>query len=284
VTVSPFWLLEADVLRDESEPLRREVRRQGMSAGLVHYDALASGYLDQVDRHRLVAHDCVIFRGTWPLWRHIQLRWPGWIPGGWFHTENLDCSTYYRHFGHYLLNQKHAILRGAEALETRDAVFEQFGSNGLVFVRPAGCVKLFTGRCVDYDSYPSALAPARYDPETRVVVAEPREIGREWRIIIVNGQPIAASQYLDAGSRSMEQGCPTAVTDFVRTVLAHVCWRPDDAFVMDVCEADEELRVLELNGFSCSGLYHCDLTAVVSAIGDLAARAWRSASPAEHLK
>jgi hypothetical protein len=35
--------------------------------------------------------------------------------------------------------------------------------------------------------------------------------------------------------------------------------------MLDVCDSEDGLRVVELNSFSCSGLYDCDLAAVVAA-------------------
>jgi hypothetical protein len=53
--------------------------------------------------------------------------------------------------------------------------------------------------------------------------------------------------------------------------------------MMDICESEGELFLLELNSFSCSALYQCDFTAVVAAASELATRAWeraRSNAPA----
>ena len=55
--------------------------------------------------------------------------------------------------------------------------------------------------------------------------------------------------------------------------------RPDPLFMMDVCESDGRLWLVELNGFSCSWLYACDLQAVVAAVSNLAARNWERALP-----
>jgi hypothetical protein len=55
-------------------------------------------------------------------------------------------------------------------------------------------------------------------------------------------------------------------------MLAEVRWRPDLIFMMDICESDGGLWLVELNGFSCSWLYACDLEAVVAAAGELAIR------------
>jgi hypothetical protein len=48
--------------------------------------------------------------------------------------------------------------------------------------------------------------------------------------------------------------------------LAAEARRPDDVFMLDVCESGGELRLVELNGFICSWLYACDLAAVVERV------------------
>jgi hypothetical protein len=57
-------------------------------------------------------------------------------------------------------------------------------------------------------------------------------------------------------------------------MLAAVSWRPDPVLVMDLCESDGKIYLLELNSFSCSGLYACDLDAVVEAASKIARSEW----------
>ena len=45
-----------------------------------------------------------------------------------------------------------------------------------------------------------------------------------------------------------------------------------DVYVLDVCESDGRLRLLELNPFSGADLYACDAESVVSAVARIAAR------------
>jgi hypothetical protein len=54
-------------------------------------------------------------------------------------------------------------------------------------------------------------------------------------------------------------------------MLSEVRWRPDPIFMMDIAESEGQLWLVELNGFSCSWLYACDLQAVVATAGGLAA-------------
>ena len=68
--------------------------------------------------------------------------------------------------------------------------------------------------------------------------------------------------------------------DPVETMLAEVRWRPGPIFMMDVCESEGRLWLVEINGLSCSWLYACDLEAVVAAAGELATSAWQRATGA----
>jgi hypothetical protein len=268
----PVWLIEADVYGAEADPLLAEIRRQGMVAEAVPHQGLLK-QKDLVAGGRLLGHgDCVIAYGTFPFACEIQLH-RRWTPGAWCDPVNLDCTNYFAYFGKYLLNEHYAIMPGVEAIRQQEWLFEVFGMNDEVFARPTGCNKVFTGRCIFKDDFASSLGPTRYDPTTLVVVA-PRQIGREWRLVVAEGRVIGASQYAVEGTKCVEAGCPGEVRAFAESMLAEVRWRPDPIFMLDVCESDRRLWLVEINGFSCSWLYACDLRAVVAAAGELATRAW----------
>jgi hypothetical protein len=269
----PSWLIEADVYGAAAEPLFAEVRRQGMACRALSHRELIRGVVPEVGGGPLPGDACVVSYGTFPFVRHVQLH-RDWVPGAWCDPEALDCAAYYAHFGKYLLGGRYAMMPGVEAVRQRAWIYGSLARGGRVFVRPAGCHKLFVGRCVAADSFADALAPARYDPETLVVVAEPRAIAREWRLVVAGSEVIAASQYARDGAPAPAPGCPDGVRAFVVAMLADVRWRPDPIFMVDVGEADGGLALVELNGFSCSWLYRCDFAAVVARASDLASRAW----------
>ncbi len=89
-------------------------------------------------------------------------------------------------------------------------------------------------------------------------------------LVVAGDEMIAASQYAEHGAKSVAAGCPDAALKFVRNVLAAVKWRPDELFMLDVCEAEDGLRLVELNSFSCSWLYACDLERAVETASRLA--------------
>jgi hypothetical protein len=270
--MKPVWLIEAGVYGEEADPLLAEIRRQSMQAEVVPHKSLQKGQSLSIRGQVLPEDACVIGYGTFPFARQIQLQ-HRWVPGAWANPENLDCKTYFAYFGKYLLNHQYAILPGVEAIRQQEWLFKMFGREDAVFVRPTGCHKLFTGRLVSKETFATGLAPTRYDPATLVVVAAPKSIEREWRLIVLADRVIAGSQYAEGGKKALQPGYPEGVQGYVETMLREVPWRPDPVFMADVGEADGHLWLIELNGFSCSWLYQCDLNAVVSQVSEAAARA-----------
>lgn len=261
----PIWLIEADVYGVASAEIQAEVRRQGMVAHVVKARPGAPAPRDLLGAEDVPPQACVVFLGTLPTMRHIQLH-RSWTPGGWCDFDRLRCACYYAHLGPFLLNQRYAFLPGVEALRHADRLYRDYGREGEVFVRPDGPWKVFPGARVRRAAFEQALAPARYDPETLVLVAEPQTLGREWRLVIGNGEVVAASLYRERGEATQSEGCPEEVRDFARRVLAACAWRPDPLFMLDVGESGDGPRVIELNAFSCAGLYRCDLAPVIEVV------------------
>lgn len=271
--MEPVWLIEANAFGTSFEPVRAAIRRHGMAWALVQPGPFLRGAAPEVNGVPLGADECVVFCGTWPVWRHIQLH-QRWRPGGWCTTERFECAAYYPRFAPCLLNARHAIVPVEEALTDHAALFDRFAVGERVFVRPGGVQKTFTGRCASREGFAQVLGAARYAGGS-VLVAPPREIDREWRLVVRGGEVVAASRYLREGQLDVEAGCPAEVLAFARGALAQTDWRPDPIFMLDVCAAEGQLYVLELNSFSCSGWYRCDPSAVVSAARELALAAWQ---------
>jgi hypothetical protein len=107
-----------------------------------------------------------------------------------------------------------------------------------------------------------------YHDEADLLLREIRRQGMTGSIVPHNA--------LRAGAESVAAGCPDEVRGFVTGMLKAVSWRPDPIFMVDVCASDGRLWLVELNGFSCSWLYQCDLPSVVGRASELAVRQWTS--------
>jgi hypothetical protein len=236
----PVWLVESGVYGDAADSLRREVARQGMVCTSVQYRMGKKPPEDILGCAHVPDDGCVVFWGALPLMRQIQL-YHHWKPGGWCNISNLECAAYYAYFGPFLLNGYYALLTGVEAIRLMDRLFANLGREGKVFVRPSSVHKIFTGRLATYEEFRDAIAPSRYDPTSLVVVSEPKTTGREWRLVIADGVPVAASQYRNREEVKIVGGCPKEVMNFAADMLRKVSWRPDRVFIMDVCESDRSL-------------------------------------------
>jgi hypothetical protein len=271
--MKPTWLIERNVYGQDAADVKVQIQRQGMQCCEVDYAPGRQPPDDIVGCPPLADDACVILWGTLPLMRQVQLR-RRWIPGGWCDTANLDCASYYAHLGRYLLNRYYTLLPGVEAIRLQDELFAEFGPDDEVFIRPSGAQKLFTGVVAYRDDFARAVAPSRYDPTTLVVVSTPKEINREWRLVIAGDEIVAASQYRDHGAISVSRGCPDEVTEFAESMLRDIRWRPAPVFMLDLCESMGSLHLLELNSFSCSAWYASDPAAVIRAASGIAEREW----------
>jgi hypothetical protein len=269
----PTWLIEANVEGLPSEPLQTQVRRRGMKCHIVKHLPALPAPKDIAGTESLPMDACVIFRGTLPLMRHIQAS-RRWRPGGWCEYRNLACSTYYAYFGPYLLNREYTLLPIAEALRLVDDLFARYASGGLVFVRPDSVDKSFTGTLTDRTTFSHKFLGTAFDPSALILVARAKKLVREWRLIVANDKVIAGSQYRNADAREEAAHCPDEVLRFAAAVLDGVIWRPAPMFIMDICDSEDGLRLLELNSFGCSGHYLADVSTVVEAASELAALAW----------
>jgi hypothetical protein len=268
----PIWVLEANVEGLPTGPLAAEITRRGLDCRIVKW--IPSPYPKDLAGAEDVPHDaCVIFRGTLTLMRHLEGT-RRWRPAGWCEFDRLACSTYYAHFGSFMLNREYALLPYAETVRLSESLFARYGRDGRIFIRPDSVDKSFTGMVIDAPGFNNRFRPNSFDPTLPVLVARPKPLGKEWRLIIANGDVIAGSRYRDGSVRSVSPDCPGEAVEFVRHVLQAVPWRPAPVFIVDICESDEGLRVLELNSFGCSGHYEADVSVVVETAGRLAAQAW----------
>jgi hypothetical protein len=270
------WLLEKDVFQEGVDELVRTISDQGMACKVVQYipfdkESSHSHYDDQ---------DCVVFYGSLNFARVLQ-RNAAWIPGVYYTVNNFNCSTYYVHFGRYHVNGEYVMLPFGDLSRRRDFLFDTLGEQGTVFIRPDSGSKQFTGQTASVENWESDLKlMGFYDvPDNlMVVVSSPTNIVEEYRFFIVDDEIVAGSQYMSNGKheeRMIDTSSCVPPLNYARTILDEVGWRPDRAFVLDVCKTKGgDLRLLEIGCFSCAGMYAADKGPIVRAVSKIAAEEW----------
>jgi hypothetical protein len=183
-----------------------------------------------------------------------------WKPGSFCNTNKFNCTSWYKHANQFLLNSKWINIPAKEFVENSNAIFEKLNSQENVFVRPNSPLKPFSGRVIKKDGITLKSLDFGYyfdDPMLEIIVAPVRVVKREWRYVVVNKIVVAGSGYI-ANGRKSNSDSPNDESWIYAQKIANSIDSPEPAYVLDICESDDGLYLLELNPFSGADLYACN--------------------------
>lgn len=209
----------------------------------------------------VIAHSNVICMGSYSL-RHIAAA-NQWEPGV-FDLEHQHFSIQRAHWGSHMLNADSMVLP-----------FKNVSFVGLRFIRPIHDSKIFSGGIFSDDEftawhhkvvtlgedYGSSLTP-----DTLVQVSEPKVIYSEYRFWVVCGEIITASLYKQGRSVLYSSNVDDQYYQFVEQRIAE--WQPAPAFVIDVCDTPDGIKIVEINTINSCGLYAANVPKLVMALED----------------
>lgn len=264
--MKPEWLIQINMEDVDTNPIIDEVRAQGMSVTPITH------LLDrQVDFNGYDSSDCVICYGNIDFIKQVRRMAP-FIPGAWCDFRNMKCSTYYAHLGEYLLNQQYMmmpvgdLLRRWHELTTYTHIPDQPW-----FIRPDSGDKPFTGFVVTpNEKHRIESLVQSVGLETLVVIAPEKKITTEWRFVICDKQVVTGCQYLPD-----EKPIWHPLSFRLAERIASQKWQPDLCYTVDIAESESNTYLLEINSFSCSGFYDCDIEQIVKHASQAAIKEWR---------
>ena len=268
--MSVKWLIENFHQENGFERLADAVKKQGMECVVAKYLPFESGRYDVFPKD-----DCVVFQGSIQMARQIQ-REQSWVPGVWCNWNQMRCSFYYANCGKLLLNQGYMMMPLSEVFRRKEELFEHFG--GSFFMRPDSGAKTFTGMLVHFDAFEEKdykrLFVYEAMGEDLIVVAPPKRIRNEWRVLVADGKAVTGSLY-----KFNEKLCPKGglLPVEVNRLAEEVgkVFTPDPLFIADICETtDGKLSLLEVGAFSVAGLYEMDADKIVEAATIAATKEW----------
>lgn len=220
---------------------------------------------------------CVIAYGTHEFVSQVKRKFAGqWRPGSYHRIENLSYSAYSLHLGDILLNDDFVLLPYAEVLRRGPDAW-----GGPFFLKPDAVTKAFTGQVIGNEGDLSAVNQIeRVSGDTLCVVAKPKFIKGEFRFVIADrgdgSEPevVTGSEYRWDRKLDIRSDVHPLCLDMAREV-ARRPWQADTVYVCDVALTEiggkDAARVVELNTFSCAGLYACDTRKIVEVVS---AAAW----------
>jgi hypothetical protein len=206
----------------------------------------------------------VMAYGSYAFVRHVLSNAAPVVPrpGSYMQIENLSFHRFAAYLGDLLLNDDFHILPFGELKRRPPPTTD-------LFVRPDRVTKSFTGFQIKADTFEYEMSCldrlSGVGPEELVVIASAKPIDLECRYVIADGRVVAKSTYGWA-----EGFVPSTATDArcdeIAREVARRDWQPDTVYTCDVALSGGRGKVVELNSFSCSGLYACDTVAVAEAV------------------
>lgn len=185
-----------------------------------------------------------------------------WQPGVWSIPKESETHAA---IGSHYLNHDMRVLNVDQVIPYVESIGLEF-----FFAKPDRDLKSFDGTVFDAEKFPFFIERAQtfsnYDPATQVCVSPIKNIGREWRIFVVNGEIAGYSQYKNNRKLDIVREISEEALAYARMITE--LYNPNDVHVFDVCENldIDKFSVIEYNTFNCSGFYEADVNKITKSI------------------
>ena len=186
-----------------------------------------------------------------------------WLPGSLL-NENHDYRVYSKFYQNNLLN-----------FDSRVQKFGDDISEDLFFARPCEDTKTFTGKVFDKDEWLKfknrffeSGESSTLTNDTEIQVSSVKNITKEFRFWIVDGQVVTGSLYRCGGWINYNNIVDDGALEFCKEMVK--IYQLADAFVMDICEVlkDDiiEYKIVECGCINSAGFYKSNMPKLIEAI------------------
>lgn len=236
------------------------------------YNSSINKIVDEIPQN-----SCVVAYVSLEVAKFIQRR-TSWIPGIWCDLKKLRCQDYFPYFGSYLLTKNYAMMPMAEVIRKKDWLFDTFGNNKTIFIRPDENDKRFHGGVVKYADFERWHKTAQIyndDPSSLCVIGEVEAISEEYRLIVSDKKIIAATSY-SFEDEEFKQGCPSQVKNYAEKALTEIDWQPYPIYTVDVAVSDnKDIRIVEIGSVNTSCIYEARFKPIMDAMVGYAQKEWK---------
>ena len=278
------WIVEGGVFGEETHGLAYAVAMQGHACTTTPKNPFFAE--DRIAHLNLLlgfdirtANECVLYLGSCSTVGWVQENTIAEPAAAWSRRDKFLCSSYYRHFGKYMMNSPYVFVQVAELIRMLDFYFDTFGNEidgeMKIFLRSDSGSKIISGGLMTKSNIRGFFTNKRsnfampYD-DVMLLIAKPIAISREYRLVISGKSIVTGSQYLPTESSDI----PDHVMSYANEVLENTTWDHDELcrmWTLDIAELPStRCKVIEINSFNSSGLYKSDMKAVVKEANRLA--------------
>lgn len=261
------WVVQSNVYAEEGyDSLLQAIRDRGHGLTTVKVVPFSAEIVSMEGALPMEGEPAIAL-GTYSLVRAGMAL--GWRPGAFL--ENLDFEVQRGHWGERMLNHRASVHR-FDSIPFQERPF---------FLRPVHDSKAFAGFVCDwgyYSEWADSIGRLEFDRRTvplpmglgtLVMVCPVVDIDSETRTWVIGGQVITASGYKRGTIKryTRPSDVPHHITDFSQRCAD--IWCPNGAFVLDVADTPDGLRIVEVNNFNSAGFYLGDMGEVIGRLGEL---------------
>lgn len=223
--------------------------------------------------HHYSDNDCVIMYGSIGF-VNLYSKDRAFIPGAYYQEKALETLSYMTNIdkNENLANSDYVFTTFKDFIRRKDFFYTIFNSNK-IFIRPNSGFKTFTGLPIHYDEFDYEIntlkALTSVTEETLILVSSCKEISSEYRFFICNREVVAGSQYKKNEELFISKNYSQEAFQLAQ-VMAKNIWQPDLAYACDVGIINGQPKIIELNAFSCSGFYACNIEDIIDSVNQVA--------------
>ncbi len=204
-----------------------------------------------------VIHKNAICFGSYSM-RHFAKKHS--LTPGVFDLEPFNFQIQLQHWGNEMLNADSIVTEFENARFTQDEMF----------IRPIEDSKVFAGHVMSkekFDTWKKQVCVLKDDfgdnlnNNTLVQVTPLKKIYSEHRFWIVKGKIITASTYKTGRRVAYSEVIDDRYYNYTQERINE--WQPHEAFVIDIADTEDGLKVVEINTINSCGFYKANLENLV---------------------
>ena len=249
------WLIQSNLAQQDSDKLIESCKKFGKPYKLFKVVPFTTRM------PRICAIDPFVLYGSTTL-NFNAYKSKKYKKGVFFNPRLFRPTQYKAHYGEYFLNNDLQMFR------MKDIPKKLYPLDKVLFIRSNDDSKQISGGTVTFEELLNIQKTTEeqwisgdiFTPESQVCIATEKEMYSEYRIIIVGKRAITGSRYRP----SINAVVPDEITEFAEK-MARI-WVPNHVCVMDICECNLGIKLIECNCFNGSGYYHADRDVIVSEI------------------
>lgn len=252
------WILEKDVFSERQES---EMISWLKSTETAFHQVRIIPFIHEIEGEIPTVNGPAIVYGS--IGSQKLAKRQNWNPGV-FTGAVINETELLKQFGDLYLNHDAQVCRFKELPEKV--------TSGEVFIKPNTDTKEFAGTVLEAHrmrEWIDSMMRSGYLEESfldcEVLFSKPKNIGCEWRLIIVDGKLVAHSVYKQYGILKPEIWLPKEAERFAEQIIS--IYSPLEVYVLDICQVEDgSFRVIEMNTFNSAGWYRCDVSLVMNAV------------------